>query len=383
MFPKKEPKNPENESENPEKENWIRQCREILFSKFSRYAFLIVMALIGLRLGINFFISRQIEKALPVVEVAQSKIKKFDQSLNLPGTIEAIQESKLYAHISGYLKTILVDEGDSVKKDQLLAEIDAPDIVQEYRKAKADFDLKEITQVRYRELLKQRVISPQEFDTIKADATDAKARLDNALANLGYMKIRAPFSGAIARRYKYPGDLISASPKSDAEAPLFLLINEDKLRVSINVPQSDSGNISIGQKAEIKIDTLSDQMVDGRVSRIDALIDESSKTERILIDIENPTHKMHSGMFASVTLHLDSHEHGTSIPKQSLHTNEDGTPFVFIVKDNKIKKMPIKLGFSDFDSIEVLSGISSQDFIILRGAESLKDGTKVKISKKQ
>src|SRR5581483_3672601 len=228
------------------KKDWKTEFFQILRSKASVTVFAILILLVALRLGVNWFLHQNQKALLPRVKTVIPVVKTLDTTLNLPGNIEAIEQASLYAHVSGYLKKIYVDEGDRVEKGQLLAEIDAPDVIQEYHKEKAEFGLKEVTRKRYDQLLKEKVISQQEFDTIDAEANESKARLDNASANMEYTHIRAPFSGSIARRYKYPGDLISTATHGGNQSPIFMIVNEDRLRISTNVPQIEVAHMQVG-----------------------------------------------------------------------------------------------------------------------------------------
>jgi membrane fusion protein (multidrug efflux system) len=279
--------------------------------------------------------------------------------------------------VSGYLKKIYVDEGDTVRKGQLLAEIDAPDIVQEYRKAKADADLKEVTLKRNTELLKEQVISQQEFDTLQADTEEAQAKLQNAAANISYTRITAPFAGSIARRFKYPGDLITSGTKG-GETPIFLIVNEDALRVAINVPQSELSSIQLGHVADVHVDAAPGQVFEGKVARLDALMDEATKTQRVLIELKGDP-RIHAGMFASVTLHTESRDHALTLPKEAIVEHE-GRSYAYVFRSGQAHRSPVTLGMSDGSSVEIVQGVSPDDKVLLTGGVALADGTEVKLA---
>jgi RND family efflux transporter MFP subunit len=314
--------------------------------------------------------------AVPTVGVIVPTVRAVDRSISLPADVEAIEQARLYSHISGYLKKIYVDEGDSVKAGQLLADIDAPDIVQEYNKAKADATLKEETLKRYKELLAGKVISQQEFDTLDADAREAQARLENASANMDYTRIRAPFAGSIARRYVYPGDLISEATRGGEQPPIFLMVNEARLRVSVNVPQNETGKIRLGYPVDIGVDSLPGKLFHGTISRIDAMLDETTKTQRVLVDIDNPDLKLRAGMFASVVLHVEHVDGALTIPREALQGPGD-QPFVYVVADGHARARPVKLGIEEQEFAQVLSGIAPGDRIVVTGGQSLVDGAAV------
>jgi RND family efflux transporter MFP subunit len=362
------------------KENWKKEVISILNSKPGRIFLGVVVGLVVLRLGSNWLFRTKGASDVPYVTITQPEVKTMDQTLSLPGNIEALEQASLYAHVGGYLKKIYVDEGDHVKKGQLLAEIDAPDIVQEYHKAKAEYDLKDITAKRYKELLEQKVVSEQEFDNIDADANESKARFDNAAANLAFTRITAPFTGSIARRFKYPGDLISANTRSSSEQPLFILINEQTLRVAVNVPQIEVANIHTGDLVDIRVDAFQDRIFKGVMSRLDALLDDATKTQRVLIDIQNEDGSLHAGMFASAILHIKEVDNAITVPADSVR-DEEGKHYLFIEKDLKAYKKDVQLGMLLNGKVQILQGIDAKDHVIRLGAAILKDGSPVLLAK--
>ena len=362
-----------------ENENWKKDVVQILKSKPVKRTALALLVIVILRIGINQWLQRSVEVEAQMVKVERIESKNIDKTLELPGNIEAIEQATLFAHVSGYLKTIKVDEGDKVKKNQLLAVIDAPDIEQEYRNAKAEFDFKETTRKRYEALLTEHVVSQQEYDKVQAEANQSKARYDNADSNVQYTFVRAPFRGGIARRFKYPGDFISAPTKGGTPSPLFLLVNEDQLRVVINAPQKEVTNVAVGHRADIRVDAFPKELFSGTISRVDALLDEATKTQRILIDIENPDTRLRAGMFASVVLHSERKDNIPMISKDAIHT-VGGNSFVYVVKENKAKKVPVTVGEDSGTYVEVSSTLLSPgDPIVVGGGSALSEGDAVKI----
>ena len=364
-------------SARPAPKDWKKELVDILRSRWTLAAFGSFALLVGLRLGANWYEHRSLAVVVPSVRVTQPTLRAVDRSISLPGDVEAIEQARLYSHISGYLKKIYVDEGDSVKAGQLLADIDAPDIVQEYNKAKADANLKDETLKRYRELLAGKVISQQEFDTLEADAREAQARLENASANMDYTRIRAPFSGSIARRYVYPGDLISEATRGGDQPPIFLIVNESRLRVSTNLPQNETGKIHLGYPVDIEVDSLPGKLFHGAISRIDAMLDENTKTQRVLIDIDNPDLKLRAGMFASIVLHVEHVDGALTVPREALQGPAD-QPFVDVVVDGRVHARPVKVGIMEQEFAQIAAGISPGDHVILAEGQSYADGAAVR-----
>jgi RND family efflux transporter MFP subunit len=365
---------------NPDEQNqsksWVEDLKIIIKSKKTIFILFLLLGVVFGRLGINFFLNQKHGDGIPIVNTITPEVKTLESNLSLPGNMEAIEQASLYAHVGGYLKKIYVDEGDKVKEGQLLADIDAPDIVDEYNNRKADFKFKTVTRDRYQELVKEQVISQQEFDSIDAAYNEAKAKYNTAEQNMAYTHIKAPFTGSIARRYKYPGDLISVSSKDD-QNPIFLLVNEEELRVVINVPQVEISNIKAEDLVDIRVDSFPGQTFKGKVSRIDALLDTSTKTERVLIDIENPENKLRAGMFASVILHSLHRDNAITIPLEAIETQGDKN-YAYLDEGGSVKKIPVTLGIKEDDSVEVLDGIKMGDHLIVHGLTILSDGMKIK-----
>ena len=215
-------------------------------------------------------------------------------------------------------------------------------------------------------------ISQQEFDNVDATFAEARARFNTASANMEYTRIKSPFSGSIARRYKYPGDLITTGPKGQ-ENPIFLLVNEKQLRVAVNIPQSDLANVAVGGAVDIKVDSFPDAKFQGTVSRLDALLDEATKTQRVLIDLDNSNGKLRAGMFANVVMHFQHRDNAITIPNDLVESAGDQR-FVYIYEEGKAKKASVTLGAKDGESVEVLDGIKNTDMVIHRGMIALSDG---------
>jgi RND family efflux transporter MFP subunit len=300
----------------------------------------------------------------------------MDKLLKLPADVEGIRQSSLYAHIDGYLKKLYVDEGDAVRAGQPMADIDAPDVVQAYNQAKADDDLQQATKARYEELLKGRVISEQEYEDVAAKAAEARARLHNAEADMAYTHIVAPFSGHVARRFNYPGDLISRATSGKSPNPIFILVDESELRVAVDVPQADVALVRRGSPARIRVDAFPNEPFDGSVTRVDDLMQADTKTRRVLVDIRNPENKLHAGMFANVEIVLEHEERALVLPREAVRGETDA-PFVFVVKDGAARRVPVRIGLNTITDVQIVSGLTAQDAVVLQGGASLADGTPV------
>lgn len=353
--------------------NWKRELLRLCMNKVTFTLVGLLISAVLIRVYFHSYYHQATTVEARVVRVAKVVQKPIDQTMEVPGTIEAVEQASLFAHVTGYLKKIYVDEGDSVKKGQLMAEIDAPDAMQEYDKIAANYHLNEVTRTRYSELLEDQVISQQEFDQIDAAASESLAKLKNAQANIEYMKIRAPFNGSVARRYKYPGDLISAGTHGEGQTPIFMVVNESKLRVAMNVPQVEISKTGVGHSVDVTVDTLPGTHFPAKISLVDALLDEATKTERILIDLDNPDGRLHAGMFVTVRVLLEHEDHALVVPRESI-LQEGEQSYVYLVVGGVLKKTNIKTGYVNATFAEAVEGVKVGDVVAVPGARNLQDG---------
>ncbi|NNN05177.1 MAG: efflux RND transporter periplasmic adaptor subunit [Elusimicrobia bacterium] len=358
--------------------NWKTQCLAIVRSK----AGLAVMAVMGVLIAVRVIVTRvaldRKTSDLPMVSVVAPNYQPMEKLLKLPADVEGLRQASIYAHVDGYLKKLYVDEGDEVKAGQLMADIDAPDIVQAYNRAKADDDFQQATKQRYEQLVKGQVISEQEYDDIVAKAAEARAALQNAAANMAYTHIVAPFSGQVARRFNYPGDLITKATENQSAKPIFIVVDESVLRVSLDVPQIDVEQVRVGSRVDISVDSFPNRVFQGKVTRIDDLMKEGTKTRRVLADIENPDGRLHAGMFGTAAIIVEHKERALTLPREALRGEEDN-PFVFVAKDGVAKRVPVKVGLNTITDVEIVSGVSGGDQVILQGGSALADGMKVDV----
>lgn len=363
-----------------EKENLAGDFIRALFSVKTLLVLAVLAGLVAARMHVTEKSNVPVPRVVKSVNITRPEVRNMEASLSLPGTLEAVEEASLNAHITGYLKKLYVDEGDNVKAGQILAEIDAPDVMDEYSKAKADLSLKNVTRERYLKLLNGNVISQQEFDGIDSAYSEAKAKFNTAKAWVGYTKITAPFTGSIARRFKYQGDYISPTGRGE-NASIFLMVNEKLLRAAVYVPQSDVSRVRVGNLVDITVDAFPNQIFKGEISRLDALLDQSTKTQRVLVDVKNADNRLRAGMFVSVLLHFNVKENALALPSDLVET-EGAKKFVYLFADGRAKKTFVTVGIAQGDRVEIISGLSAGDDVIQRGMLAIGDGEQVLALKK-
>jgi membrane fusion protein (multidrug efflux system) len=315
------------------------------------------------------------------VQVTHLKRGAIARSIALPSlSLRPYLEATLYAKVAGYLKTIAVDKGDSVKEGQLLAEIEVPEMAADLAKYRAEL---EVADIDYRRLRDARKTAPdlvvvQSVDTAKARFDVAKANLDRLETLIGFARITAPFSGVITRRLVDPGAFIPAATSSSAaqSAAMVTVTDLSRIRVQVAVPEPEVPFVKIGQPVQVTVEELRDRIFPGSVTRYTHTLDEATKTMMTEIEIPNPKGELYPGMYASVRVELERKNDVLLLPAEAL-VLEKKQISVFALQDNKARKVSIKPGFNDGISVEVVEGLKPEQTVVLAGKQTLTDGQPV------
>jgi len=323
--------------------------------------------------------------APPAVAVQVAPVTKggITRSITLPGEIKPFQTATLYAKVTGYLKTIAVDKGDAVKEGTLLAEIEAPELLADRARYKAELAVARIDYKRLNEAQAKApdLVVPLSVDAAKARFDVATADLERAETLLQFTKISAPFSGVVTRRLVDPGAFIPAASAGSApqNAALLTLMDFNTVRLQVAVPESESPLVAKGQPVQLTVDGLPGRAFEGKVTRFAYALDDASKTMLTEIELPNPKLELRPGMYATVKIGIERREDVLLVPAEALVREKAGA-FVFTVEDNKAKKAPVKVGFGDGTKFEIVSGVKAGDPVILVGSRALSDGQAVNVT---
>ena len=315
---------------------------------------------------------------LPRVQVERPVRKSVSSELQLNGDILPWQQAILYSKVAGYLKEIRVDKGDWVKQGNVLAVIDDRETEKEYERAMADCHLQEITYSRLQEALPQspNLVSKQDVDAAKAKYESAKATMERLKVLVDYATIRAPFSGVITQRWADPGAMIQAANTSMNAMAIVKIASMDKLRIRVDVPESEATLVKVGTKARVTVRELPGQEFNGKVARYGVALEQNTRTMQTEIDLPNPKHTLRPGMFAKVTLQFGAEENALTIPATAIVTEKNQT-FVYCVDGNTVKKRPVVIGTDDGVRPVIAQGLTGDELVIVSGKESVVDGAKV------
>jgi RND family efflux transporter MFP subunit len=331
-------------------------------------------------------------QAVPSVAVALPGTKPLNATLDLPGRLEAYSRAPIYARVSGYLKNWYVDIGRSVKAGQKLAEIDAPDLDQQLLQARADLTnaqaaakLSAATLARRKTLLASNFVSQQEIDERSADLASKEAQVNSMQANVqrlealaSYKTVTAPFDGVVTERNTDVGALINGGTGSGAA--MFVVSDVKKLRLYVNVPQSYLPGIRIGAKATVTVPEYVGRTFPATVEASAQSVDISSGTTRMQLAIENPNNELRPGAYANVKLALTRDVQPLSIPASALIFNNSGLRVATVSPGDKVLFKNITIARDLGREIEIATGLSADDRIIITPLDGIADGDAVRIA---
>jgi RND family efflux transporter MFP subunit len=333
-----------------------------------------------------------VQAAIPAVAVVSAKRTAPADEIILPGNVQPFITSPIYARTNGYLKKWYFDIGAHVKQGQLLAVIETPEVDQQLEQARsnlltaqANLELASITKTRYQGLLKSNAVSQQDVDntvgTYNANAAIVEADKAAVLqysALVSFEKVYAPFDGVITARNTDIGDLINSGSSSNVKTDLFHIAQPGKLRVYVNVPEEYSQGIKSGMTADLSLAEFPGRKFQGQLVRTADAINMTTRTLLIEIDVDNPTGTLLSGSYAEVHLAVPTHASTFLVPVNALLFRTEGLR-VGIVRDGKVVLGAVTPGHDFGSQIEIVSGLSPDDQIIVNPPDSIVSGQQVQI----
>jgi RND family efflux transporter MFP subunit len=332
------------------------------------------------------------QAALPAVSVVVPKQTAPADEIILPGNVQPYITSPIYARTNGYLKKWYFDIGAHVKKGQLLAVIETPEVDQQLQQARsnlltaqANLELASITKTRYQGLLKSNAVSQQDVDNAvgtynanKAIVEADKAAVEQFSALVSFEKIYAPFDGVITARNTDIGDLINSGSSTGAKTDLFHIAQPGKLRVYVNVPEEYSQGTKTGMTADLSLAEFPGRKFQGKLVRTAEAINMSTRTLLVEIDVDNPKGTLLAGSYAEVHLAVPTQSSTFLIPVNTLLFRTEGL-HVGVVKDGKVALTAVTPGHDFGNQIEIVAGLKPDDQIIVNPPDSMVSGQQVQI----
>jgi RND family efflux transporter MFP subunit len=332
--------------------------------------------------------------AVPSVNVVYPVPSTLSSEIALPGNTQAFTDTPIYSRTSGYLKQWYFDIGTRVRKGQLMAQVEAPELDQQLQAAQADLksaeanlDLANTTAARYQNLLKTNSVSKQETDVATSDASAKKAVVDASMANVrrleqlqSFERIYAPFDGIVTARNTDTGALISGGSNSTPKE-LFHLAAIGKLRVFVAVPEAYSAAIKDGGKASLTLDEYPGRSFMGTIARNSSSIDPSSRTLNVEVDVDNPKGELLPGAYVFVHFRVPEHAASLMLPSNTLLFRAEGLR-VGVVRNSHVQLVPVTIAKDAGATVEISSGLETTDAVILDPSDSLASGQEVRIANK-
>jgi RND family efflux transporter MFP subunit len=353
--------------------------------------------------------------------VALVKRTTIANALTLSGAFRPYQQVDVHAKVAGYVRTIYVDVGDHAKTGQVLAVLEVPELNAQVAGAKADIrryqdairrsqseiQRAESTHAAYHSAytrLKQAsdarpgLIAEQELDDSMAKDKDTEAQIESSRAAFsesqsqllaaqadldrlsaleGYSRITAPFSGVVTKRYADTGALIQAGTASDTQSmPVVQLAEWSRLRLVVPVPESAVPRLRLGDVVQVHVSAMNRDFA-GKIARFADALDEETRTMHTEIDVENPTGILKDGMYADAKIVLEQHNNTLTVPIQALDRNGSGATVLTVDTQGRVEPREVKLGVEGSDRVEVLSGLSENDRVIVANRGAFHAGEKV------
>jgi RND family efflux transporter MFP subunit len=311
--------------------------------------------------------------------------------LALPGNVQAFTDTPIYSRTNGYLKKWYFDIGERVRKGDLLAEIETPEVDQQLEQSRAELermqanaDLAGVTSNRWQALLAKHAVSQQEADQTRSNYIAAQAAVDASKANVrrleqlqNYERIIAPFDGVITARNTDIGDLIDAGSSSTNPRELFHLAAMGRLRVYVAVPEVDSDAIHNGDRATLTQDSNPDEKISGAIVRNADAIDHSTRTLNVEVDVDNSKGVLRPGAYVFAHFNLSAVANAVTVPSNAMLFRAEGLR-VGVVRDDRVQLVPVTIGHDFGNAVEITSGLTSSDEVILDPPDSLTTGMEVR-----
>lgn len=356
----------------------------------------------------------------PVVEVERPKMMEMRSDIEITGSLEPLQYSKVYAPEGGLVEQIRVDIGDEVKKGQVIAVLANPELQQNLAiaeanaksveaelltaeagipKAESSFKVAESRYKRLNKVYKETpdLVTIDDLDRAEAAVEMARADLEvarmqprilnaqhaSALAQLSAVQervamltVRAPFSGAVSHRYIHPGGVLQSAIKG-ASDPIIEIVQAKTLRLVVNYPESDLARVHIGTKVVINFPEISGYRVEAEINRVAAALNTGSKTLRAEIDINNEDGRLKPGMYAKVQTMQTTSGEVMTINTMAI-TAVKNQNYIYKVENGVVRRIPVTLGLEDKYRIEVFSNeLAASDLVIVKGKTLVNEGMSV------
>ena len=307
------------------------------------------------------------------VKVQTVKTVSSTSSLRYSGTVEAAQTIPLTFQSSGTVDQVLVQEGDAVRKGQLLAVVNKADNQSIYNSSLATYQQAKDGYDRMKQVYDNGSLSEVKWVEMQTNMKQAESQLQIAKNNLDKCNLYAPTNGIVGKRNIEPGQSSISS-----FAPIEL-VKIEKVSVKISVPENEIGRIKKGMTATFSISALDNKSFEGIITNVGVVADQFARTYEVKMTVDNPNLEMKPGMVCDVAMNTSAEKQRVVVPYSAVTKDTEGNAFVYVVSpDNKsVKKQIIKVGNYQSLGLEVLNGLTDCQTIVVEGKEKLEDNSTI------
>jgi RND family efflux transporter MFP subunit len=368
---------------------------------FSKLRLVLVAGLLLVAVGLVWSVERvradadraSANSVLPTVPVAKVDREDLYREVTIPAEFRPYEEVELHAKVSGYVSEMKVDFGDRVKAGQLVATLEVPELLDDLhnamaavQKAEADHTDAHLIYTRLVSVNQQQpnLVAQQDLDTAEAKDRSTAAAIVAAKADVekyqtlaGYTQITAPFDGVVTWRYADPGTLIQAGTASSSQAlPLMRVSDNYRLRLDFPVSVEYVKNIHLGDKVDVRVESLGGKSFTGTISRFTQRVTDNTRTMITEMEVLNPNLEIIPGMYATVVLNVENRPQSLAIPIQA-SASGGATKVLIVNAAHEIEERPVILGLETPFKYEVVSGLREGDLVMMGNPAQLKPGQKV------
>jgi membrane fusion protein, multidrug efflux system len=314
------------------------------------------------------------------------------RKITLPGDLTGFFQATLYAKVTGYLRGINVDKGDWIHKGELLAEIEVPELADRLAREKGRLSVQKVTYERLKRVWESdhRLVAREDVDVAYGKYQESQSSVNELDSMLKYTRIIAPFDGVVTARFVDPGALIQASggepsfelggsaarPKGNT-TPLVSVAMMSKLRVYVYVPEEAVSQIRRAMPASLTLREYPGRQFAASVARFATSLDLSTRTMLTEVDVENPRHELYPGMYANVSIQLESHPGALTVPPSAVGASEDNG-VVYVVRDSRLHKLEVGIGIRTGGYVEITSGMADNEQVVNNFTPALFEGEEVR-----
>jgi membrane fusion protein, multidrug efflux system len=345
--------------------------------------------------------SANVSRALRRVVTVKPRLGKSARTLSLPATLEGLEQTDVDARANGYVRSWLVDLGDSVAEGQLLAELDTPELDRELEQARARLaqseaaiseasathEFSQAALARYRELTPQGIASRQELEQKlsqsnidEAHVAVARAERNSQLASLHrlqqlklFARVVAPFAGTITERSVVRGKLVAAGTGQH----LFKIAVLDPIRAFVHVPQSLVAGLEQGLPAQVRLAQQRGSVWQGTVVRMASALDPATRTMSVEVRVANPDHRLLPGMYGEVTLELDSKQPTLVLPGSAISATKEGVRVAVVGEGGSVHWLKVRIERDTGTEVEISEGLAESDSVIASPSPDISEGMTV------